>query len=107
MSSRSNYKRRLVQHGRALAKAIKANASRSSDSTKSTVTKSWRRLQKLMDWIGGGKPVALIAVASLAVTLYFGIWPRSSQPVFKPISTAGGPNPAALFHGQPCASVIG
>ena len=74
------------------------------------------RPRKLIDRLGQNRPTTRIGIASLllgivgvGLTLYFGLWSSSPEPVIgKPIpTTTGGQNPASLFDGQHCASVQG
>jgi hypothetical protein len=76
--------------------------------------RSPRHSLKLIDRLGKSRPTTRIGIASLllgvvgvALTLYFGFWPRSPEPVIgKPIpATTGGKNPAPLLKGQPCVTV--
>ena len=125
MSSRSRYKRRVVEKGRAQVRAAEANASTSLNKAindqgrkppaKSASNKASGR-QKLIDRLGRKRPTVMmslgglaIGVVGLAVTLYSVLSPSSPEPIIgKPIpTTAGGKNPGSLFNGQQCAAVQG
>ena len=124
MSRRSNYKRRVVDKGRAQARTAKANASPSSNKAandqepkppaKSPSGKTGHR-SKLIDRLGRKRSAVIIAIASLAIgvaglaaTFYFGFSPSSPEPVIgKPIPTAIGGRTRPLFRDRLCTSIQG
>lgn len=123
MSGRNKYKRRIVERGRAQAKATKAGTSASLDAAAadksrerhppSPPKKTQDHGQKLIDRLGRKRPMAImtvaglvLGVAGLGVGLYFGLSTSSPEPVIgKPIPAMGGQNPTPLFQGRPSAHV--
>jgi hypothetical protein len=78
--------------------------------------RSHRRPEKLIDKLGQARSITrmtigglFLAVVGIVLTLVFGLWSSSPEPVIgKPIpATTGGKNPAALFQDQPCANEQG
>ena len=122
MNNRSRYKRRQLQTARAQARRNTAastpaavSEAAASTGTATQAAPNPRKREKIVDRLGRKRPATRLVLLGIALTVIFGavtaagvyyeFFPPSRIAHGSPITTKGGRNPTALFHGNPSAQV--